>query len=230
MSAEMTELVIASLAFVGSHFIVSSEPMRATLVRRLGEAAFVILFSLAAAGFLAWMILAYLKTPTTELWSLGTGARHLALGLMVPASVFVFAGYTMFNPTAVGLERLVGEEKKPAGIIKVTRHPVMWGIGLWGIAHMAANGDSASLIFFGALAFLALAGTLAIDRKKARTMGPGWPAFRDGSSNVPFAALLAGRAHVSLKEIGYWRLLGGLALYGLLVWAHPLVIGKPLFG
>ncbi|MEX2450625.1 MAG: NnrU family protein [Rhodospirillales bacterium] len=230
MSAELTELAIASLAFVAGHFIISSEPMRGVLVRRLGEAVFVVLFSLIAAGFLAWMILAYFKAPTIEYWQLGTGARHLALGLMVPASVFLFAGYTIFNPTAVGLERLAGEEKKPHGIIKVTRHPVMWGIGLWGISHMTANGDAAALIFFGALTFLALAGTLAIDRKKARTMGAQWPAFKEGSSNVPFLALLSGRAQVSLKEIGYWRLLGGLVLYGLLVWAHPLVIGKPLFG
>ena len=41
------------------------------------------------------------------------------------------------------------------GIIRVTRHPLMWGIMLWGALHLLAAA-TCSLVFFGG--FVALAG------------------------------------------------------------------------
>jgi NnrU protein len=47
----------------------------------------------------------------------------------------------------------------------------------WAVLHLIANGDVASFIFFGALAVTALAGTVSIDGKRRRALGPGWQAF-----------------------------------------------------
>ena len=57
--------------------------------------------------------------------------------------------------------------------------------------------------------------------------GPEWEAFAAASSNLPFAAILAGRARVGLGEIGYRRLAAGVALYLLFFFAHEAVIGVP---
>jgi hypothetical protein len=43
--------------------------------------------------------------------------------------------------TATGLDRLPKPSDPARGMYWVTRHPVTWAIGLWGIVHMLANGD-----------------------------------------------------------------------------------------
>ena len=75
---------------------------------------------------------------------------------------------------------------------------------------------------------LALGGTLLIDRRKRLALGTDWPRFAEVTSNLPFAALLAGRSKVSLREIGVAPVLAGLLLYGVLFLAHPYITGLPV--
>jgi uncharacterized membrane protein len=99
---------------------------------------------------------------------------------------------------------------------------------LWAGVHILANGDAASLVFFGSLGTLSLVGTFAIDAKKARAMGAAWAAFAGVTSNVPFAAILAGRNRLVPGEL-WLPLAVGLAGYVLLLWAHVYVSGVALF-
>src|SRR5690606_40664304 len=48
---------------------------------------------------------------------------------------------------------------------RIVRHPMLWGIGLLGVAHLIANGEAAGLILFGALAVFGFAWQ---DRKSTR--------------------------------------------------------------
>jgi len=79
--------------------------------------------------------------------------------------------------------------RSPEGIVRVTRHPFLMGVGLWAVVHLVANGDVASFIFFGAFAVTALAGTVSIDAKRRHALGPGWRSFAAQTSIVPFAAI-----------------------------------------
>ena len=90
---------------------------------------------------------------------------------------------------------------------------------------MAANGDRASATFFGTFAVLSLLGTFSIDSKRRAKLGDDWGAFEKATSNIPFAAILTGRARLKIGEIGWWRI--GLAI---LVWAGFLYIHPWLFG
>ena len=56
-------------------------------------------------------------------------------------------------------------------------------------------------------------------------MDEGWKTFESATSVVPFAALIQGRAGVSLGQIGVWRIAGGVLLYGALLYGHQTVIG-----
>jgi uncharacterized membrane protein len=38
----------------------------------------------------------------------------------------------------------------PTNLKRVMRHPFLWGVALWAIAHLLTNGDMASLLLFGA--------------------------------------------------------------------------------
>ena len=224
MTGSLVELLLAAVAFAGSHVLLSSAPVRGPLARALGEWPFVGLYSAISLGLFVWLVGAYGDAPLVELWAAPTVVRYVALGVMVVASVLVACGLSLTSPTGVSLKPAAAGAPL-AGIFKVTRHPVLWGIGLWAVVHVMANGDLASLILFGSLGVLALGGTVHIDRKKRTTMGGDWRAFAGATSNVPFAAIAAGRTRVSLKEIGYGRLVAGLVLYLVLLLGHEAVIG-----
>lgn len=222
MSGTLAELFAAGLLFVGTHFGVSSSPLRATLVGRFGERPYLAVYSTLSLALLVWMGAAYANAPAVTYWTAGTGVRHLAMAVMLIASVLLVAGLSTPNPTAVGA---ASSALTPVGIVKVTRHPVMWAIALWALVHVAANGDAASLIFFGWLALLALVGTVLLDRKYAARLGDAWRPFAATTSNLPFAALAARRATVTLKEIGYRRIAIGAAVFAILAVAHAPVFG-----
>ncbi|NIP89214.1 MAG: hypothetical protein GWO21_09795, partial [Gammaproteobacteria bacterium] len=50
------ELIAATASFVGSHFLLSRSRVRAGLVGKLGEKAFLGLYSAVAIALLWWMI------------------------------------------------------------------------------------------------------------------------------------------------------------------------------
>src|SRR5262249_15926938 len=93
---------------------------------------------------------------------------------------------------------------------------------LWALMHLIVNGDLASLVLFGSLLLLSLAGTMVIDRKRRRLFGDAWQEFASRTSNIPFAALAAGRNQLgpALREIGLIRLVVGLAVYALIFALH----------
>ncbi len=221
-------LALAMLAFVGGHFLLSSPPVRRPLVAVLGEFAFAGVYSVLALAAFVWMLRAYGQAPYVELWALASWTVSLP-GLVMPLAVLLLVGgYSQRNPTAV-MQTFAPVDRDPApGILKITRHPVMWGTGLWALAHIPPNGDAAALLLFGGLAVLALGGTAAIDAKRRAADPAGFARLAAASSNVPFVALLHGRARLRYADIGWWRLALAAALYFALILAHPLIAGVAL--
>jgi len=221
----MSALAVATLAFVGGHFLLSSSPVRTPLVRALGEGLFAALYSILAIAAFAGMLVSYGRAPHVELWPSLPIFRFVPLFVMPVAVLLVIGGYTQRNPTAVAQPLAPAGSDPAPGILTVTRHPVMWGIALWALAHLPPNGDLASLLLFGGLAVLALGGTVAIDAKR-RTRDPeGFARLEAVTSNVPFAAIRAGRARMG--RVQPWRLILAAAAYFGLMIAHPWIAGVP---
>jgi uncharacterized membrane protein len=229
MWGKMVELLLATAVFVGGHFAVSSTPLRPWLVAEVGERVYLLMYAVLAAVTLVWMIIAYGRADFVELWPFHAHGVRLTLVLMLPAVLLVVLALASPNPTAAGVPDEVLGADAARGIFRITRHPFMWGVGLWAFAHLAPNGDLASLILFGGLAILALLGTHFIDLKFEKKRPDAWPAFAAVTSNLPFAAIAAGRQHLSLAEIGaeigWWRLGLAVVVYLLLVIVHPWLIG-----
>jgi uncharacterized membrane protein len=168
------------------------------------------------------MIWAYGRAPVQPLWP---GLRLVPAVLMPFALILVACAYSTRNPTAIGQAGALKNNAPARGVIRVTRHPLMWGIMLWGAAHVLARGDLASLLFFGGFFALAGLGTLLIDSRKARTLGADWQRFAALTSNVPFGAIAAGRNRLVFGEIGWKRIVAALAVYVVLFLAHPYLFG-----
>lgn len=224
MTGTVGGLILAALAFLAIH-IVPSSVLRERVVSGIGEKAYMAGFSLLSALILAWLIYAYNVAPAGDiLYDAGNVGRYIALLLMLIASVLFFGAVTSPNPTAIGAGKMLDKESAYRGINAITRHPMMWSFTLWSIAHIVNNGDIISIVFFGTFGLLAFAGTFLIDAKKARQLGEDWTPYEARTSNIPFAAIIQGRASLSIKPL-WWRILAGVVLFAALYLLHPLAFG-----
>lgn len=222
----MLSLLLASLFFVGIHLFISGTRLRDRLVARLGERGFLAFFSLLSLVGLIWMIWAYAAfDDPAVLWGRSEALVWVALVLVLLGFLLAVPGLLTPSPTSVGGERLLEGPEPARGILRVTRHPFLWGVVLWALAHLLVNGDVASLILFGAFLILALYGPVSIDHKRERAVGEPYRRFEAVTSRIPFAAIAAGHNRLVLGEIGWWRLLLGLVVFLVLLWAHEWLFG-----
>ena len=229
MESAMILLILASAFFVGIHLFISGTSLRDSLVTQIGEQGFRGLFSLLSLVGMVWMCWAYSRAPAIELWGNAHAFRPLALGLVLFAFLFIGIGLTTPSPTVVGGESQLDEPEPARGILRITRHPFLWGVALWAFTHLILNGDAASLVLFGALLLLALIGPGSIDAKRQRAFGGKWGRFAAVTSNVPFAAIIEGRNVLRLDELGAWRIGVGIALYVIVLFSHRWLFGVSPF-
>jgi tripartite-type tricarboxylate transporter receptor subunit TctC len=214
----MSTLVAATAAFLLTHFVAST-PLRAKLVAAMGEWPYRGAYSVVAFITLGWMIWAYAGAAAEPLWP---GFRQVPRVVMPFAFVLIACGYWR-NPTMVGADRLLKSDDPARGIIRITRHPIMWGIMLWAAAHVLARGDLRAVVFFGGFLLLAALGTILIDRRK--NTNPDFRRFKQVTSNVPFVAVAQGRNRIVWREIGWLRPAIGIAVFVLVFLVHPWISG-----
>ena len=218
----MTMLLIAAIAFVGSHFLMS-HPLRASMVRLFGEGGFMAVYSAISAATLFWMIKAYKAVPyAIGAWDPGDGLWALATVLMWLASV-LFAGSLIGNPALPGMQATKASDRPARGVFAITRHPMMWGFALWGVVHILIAPRPANFALCGAIIILALVGAALQDRKKKRLMGADWKRWVSRTSYWPFARGFAMPGAVALT--------GGTALWIIAMYGHRWfgVLGAGVF-
>ena len=223
----MQNLIWATLFFIAIHLVISGTKLRDIIVGLVGEKIYGALFSIASLVGIVWMIRAYPDAKATSeiLWVPPKALLDSAPLIMLIAFLLVVVGSLTSNPTALMSKNHINRDDAVKGITHITRHPAMWGFGLWGLLHMAVNGHDAAVVMFGGFALTALAGTLAIDSKRARAYGDQWQSFKAQTSNVPFAALLTGRTKFKWAELSWWRPLIAFVLFIVLLFGHRYLFG-----
>ncbi len=223
----MENLIWATLFFIAIHLVISGTRLRGAILGVVGEKIYMALFSIASLVGIVWMVRAYpdARAAAEMLWEPPKALLDSAPLIMLIVFLLVVIGALTPNPTALMTKGHIKRDDAVKGITRITRHPVMWGFGLWGLMHMAVNGHSAAVILFGGLAFTALAGTLAIDSKRAKAYGDQWQKFKAQTSNIPLAALITGRTKFKWAEISWWRPLIALVLYVVFLMGHRGLFG-----
>ncbi len=100
----MTHLIVASLAFLATHYVAST-PLRDVLVSVMGK-AYLALYSLVAFATLGWMIWAFYHAPFVNLWYAGAlrpiplVVMPFALGLALYV-VFLVFHHRLFGAHAI---------------------------------------------------------------------------------------------------------------------------------
>jgi uncharacterized membrane protein len=206
-------LLASAIAFLGTHFLLS-HPLRIPLVRAVGERPFQGIYSIVALITFGLMVYFYrVIGREPPLWDAGEAGWIAGTLLMWLASI-LFVGSFLKNPAFPGARGPVGG---PTGIFRITRHPMMWSFAIWAAVHLMLLGQPKSLVFDGAIIFLALAGAAAQDRKKADQMGEAWHEWTAQTAFVPFTRGLAYPGTVAF--------VGGTIFFLLVTWVHPVPAG-----
>ncbi len=209
----LTSLIAACAAFVGTHFLMS-HPLREPMVQALGPAGFQGAYSAVSLAAMAWIYFAFtaVTTQTVPLWagfddfSWGVGSALALIGMVL------LAGSFRGNPAlpAPGAEQAALAD--PAGVFRVTRHPMMWGIALIALGHLVAAPTARTLIVMGSMMLLALLGARLQDRKKQVLMGEAWRTWESKTSFAPRWSYLL--------EVGPLLWAAALVLWLSVTWFH----------
>jgi uncharacterized membrane protein len=204
----MTMLLTAAAVFLGMHVLISGTRLRDVIAGAIGERAYMGLFSLASLAAIVWLVIAFNhangSADDRQLYNLGVGVKHLAIPVVALAFFLGIQGLLAPNPTSIRQEGAVAKEGTIHGVVRITRHPFLWGVALWAAFHVAANGTLAAVIFFGTFLVLSVVGTFSIDAKRKRKLGVAWTEFASKTSNIPFGATLRGNP-LRLGESFGWR-------------------------
>jgi uncharacterized membrane protein len=208
-------LIVGVVLWLAVHLGIAGTSARDAIVRRVGEQRYRGLFSLLALPALVLMIVGYALAETTLLWV--TPAWVVAVIDAVMLLAFLLLAAAIIKPRGAG--------EGPRGIFRVTRHPMMSAVGIWSGLHLLGNGDSASVLFFGAFLATVLLGLRSADAKLARRDPEKAGALHSVTSRLPFAAIVSGRNRLVLAEIGWIAPLAGVIAWVAVLHLHQWVVG-----
>jgi uncharacterized membrane protein len=216
----LIDLALATLAFVGSHFLMS-HTYRLKLIGAVGELRFTLLYSIVAVATLIWMIIAYRGLDDElALWIAQDWWWPIASAIMLFASILLIGSFVR-NP-ALPHPGAARKKRAATGVFAITRHPMNWAFALWAIVHLSLWGSPRNMVVDSGILILAIGGSVGQDSKKRRAVGPLWLQWEAKTSFIPFAALLTRRAR--------WRDLAPIwiaALIGLLFWLTVTTFHAP---
>ncbi len=184
----MSLLVAGLVLFIAIHLIPSAPRLRVALVERLGAKPYRGVFSAVALLSLAAIVWGFSRSPIEEVYAPPTWGHQVSM-ILAPIALVLFAAANM-----------------PTRIRAMVRHPMLLGLLLWALAHLASNGEVHSVVLFGGFALFAL---VQIVSAVARGKGP-------PKEPVPRIAM----------DIA--AVIGGLIVAGLLAGLHGTLFGKPV--
>lgn len=183
----MTLLILGLLIFFAIHLLPSFSTTRNNLYSRYGERRFKLGFTLVAVIGLILIIIGKAYADYIPIWEPPVWTRHMAMPFVMLAFILL--------PAA----------NMPTNIKRLTPHPMLWGIILWSGAHLAANGDLASMLLFGSFFLYSLFDIVSANRRGAKTQ----------DHKVPLR-----------KDI--MVVVAGLVVYGIFLFAHPWLFGRAI--
>ncbi len=229
IASDMKELLISIAAFLGLHLIPPIPVVRERLIAAAGRKPYLIVYSLASAGALAWVFSASQRAPDWIIWTLQPWQGVVTVFVM-PVSIWMLvAGLWTRNPLSISVRKPQAVDALEP-IVVITRHPVLWGFGLWAAVHIPPNGDLASVIVFGLLTAFSIAGCKLLDLKAKKRLGiEKWHQISAMTSIIPFASIAAGKSRMHVNRSFIVQIAVASAIYlWFLLYGHSWVFGIPV--
>lgn len=208
-------ILLLWIGFAGSHLALSSLRLRPRLVAGFGDQPFLGVYSLVAFAFFVPLVWIYIENVHFGpwLWSLPrTAALTWIVDLgMVAAFVSIVSALITPSPAAVAPGAATVR-----GMFRITRHPLVMGLGLFGLLHLLPNSSTTDVAFFGGFAAFALVGSWHQDQRKLASL----PAYRPFYEATPFLPFTRRGALRGLRELSPIAVVAGVAVALAVRWAH----------
>lgn len=152
----MVVLVAGLVLFLGIHLVPAFPPLRAAIAARVTEATYKGVFSAVSAVGLVLIVIGFAWSP-----------RQMPLFAPSPLAIAFAPAAMVVSLTLFAAANLKGHLRR------LVVHPMLVGTIVWSSVHLAANGDVASTVLFGAFlawAFVDLVSALA--RRAVRKFEP----------------------------------------------------------
>ena len=189
-------LLGSAIAFVGTHFLMS-HPLRAPLVRAMGEGPFRGVYSLVALITFGAMIYFYRAIGReASVWTAGDAVWIVATLLMWLGSILFVGSFVAQSGARRARAARVAARRACSAI---TRHPMMWGFAHLGDRPSDRRRDCRRRwCSTERSSSWRLAASLGQDRKKAALMGERWHEWTAQTAFMPFTRGLANPGTVAL--------------------------------
>jgi uncharacterized membrane protein len=177
-------LILGLAVFLATHVFVSFREARASVIERVGLPLYRSLFaivSLVGLALIIWGYAQYRAHGLVQLWSPPVFTRHITIGLVFFAVVFVVAAFF------------------PSHIKARLKHPMLAGVKTWALAHLLSNGDLGSILLFGT--FLAWGVYARIAAKRRGDIGAAAKPAPQGWTNDVVVVVLGVAIFLAL---GFW--------------------------
>ena len=145
----MNILIAGSIIFVLVHLLPSFEGLRLSVIKKAGIKPYRIVFSLVSLLSLILIGIGKSQAEFQMIWPLQAWSKSATLILMYASVCLIVSAYM------------------PSNIKRFTRHPMLWGVTLWSLAHLISNGDIASIILFGTFGLYSLFDMYSSNRRGA---------------------------------------------------------------
>ena len=185
----MTMMICGLLVWSLVHFIPSLAPgVKEVWQAKLGASGYQGTFAVCVLAGLGLIVMGWRSAQPTPVYLPPEALRVPALGLMLVA--FLLLAYT----------------RAPGRIKRVVRHPQLTGVGIWGVAHLLLNGDSRSVVLFGAMSLWCVIEIIAINRREGAWTKPAAPPLKSELVTVAM----------------------GLVALAVFIFLHPYIAGVPI--
>ncbi len=222
----MWTLALACAFFLSIHLMISGTELKELILGKIGGWAYYTLFSILSIGGFLWMVIAFFIAMNDRgnfiLWGAPLFLKIIALVVNFVAFLLIVLGLTTPSPTNL-LALFNMPERAVYGIIRVSRHPVLAGLGLWALIHFICNGNLASWLFFGSLLALCAIGANNIDRKREAMMGNVYASIKKRTSIIPFIAIIEGRTAFAPEELGIARVFLAASMFSVFLVLHEML-------
>lgn len=183
----MALLLAGLVIFFSIHFLPSFAGLRKNLVARFGLKTYKLGFTAVALLGLVLIIVGKANAPFEHVYTPPSWGRHVTMLCVLIAFILL--------PAA----------NMPTNIKRFTRHPMLWGVSIWGVGHLLANGDLASILLFGGFVVFSIIEMI--------------------SANVRGAQLQSHKVPLKKDVI---VVVAGLVVYVGFLFLHPYLFGVPV--